>query len=248
MNISCVAVDDEPIALEKIEGFIRKVHFLELKKAFTSPMDAYEYLKSNKVDLLFLDIQMEDLTGIQLLGLLSNKPKIIFTTAYDQYALKGYELDVSDYLLKPYSFDRFLIAVNKIHDQLSCSQARVEYSEAPMPSSSGSVPDQDDYIFLKTEFRMQKIYLRDILYIEGMKDYLRFVTPHQKIMTLQSFKKVEELLPNDRFVRVHKSFVVAIDKIESVEKNHINMANTCIPIGDNFRKNFLLLLGRKGLS
>lgn len=242
MVINCIAVDDEPLALDILKEYINKIPFLELKGTFTSAMACIDFLKHNKVDLLFLDIQMEELTGIQLLRVLKEKPEVIFTTAYDNYALQGFELDVTDYLLKPISFERFMKAVDKVHEKLALQQI-----PSVVNKEAGSQESPNDFIFVKTEFRLQKVFLADILYIEGMGDYLRIVTPKERIMTLQNFKKIESALPEPRFVRVHRSYLVALDKITSIERNRIKIADQLIPIGENYRKPFFALLESKGM-
>lgn len=242
MKINCIAIDDEPLALNKMKRYIEKIDFLNLMQTFSSGIDAISYIKDNKVDLIFLDIQMENLTGIELLEALQKKPKVIFTTAYDSYALKGYELDVTDYLLKPISFQRFVKAVDKVYESLS---EKREVSEAPTYKSDGT--QQDDYIFVKTEYRIQRIDLHEILYIEGMKDYIRIITPNEKVMTLQSLKKMVEVLDPGKFVRVHKSYIVAIDKIKSIERSHILIDDARIPIGESYRQMFFNLLDGKKL-
>lgn len=243
MIIQCAAVDDEPLALKILEDYIRKIPYLELRKSFTSALECIDFVKQEKIDLLFLDIQMEELTGLQLLRVLKDKPEVIFTTAYDQYALDGFELDVADYLLKPISFERFIKAVDKVYEKLSLQRlSQSGRQETTVASSEGQ-----DYFFVKTEFRLQKIFLKDILYIEGMGDYLRIVTPQERIMTLQNFKRMEEALPEPRFMRVHRSYMVAVDKITSVERNRIRIADQLIPVGENYRKAFFALLESKGL-
>jgi two-component system, LytTR family, response regulator len=242
MKISCVAIDDEPLALDIIKDYTEKIPFLDLLATFDNAIESIEYLKSNKVDLLFLDIQMDELTGIQLLNILKDKPLVIFTTAYDSYAVKGYELDAMDYLLKPISFERFMKAADKVYDRL-CPKAAPnnEYKEAAATNVHG------DYFFVKTEFHLEKLKFSDILYIEGMGDYLMIHTPAKKIMTLQSFKKAEEILPEDNFCRVHKSFMVALDKIESIERNRIKIGSALIPISDSYKKLFFDLIEKRGL-
>jgi two-component system LytT family response regulator len=239
MLIKCIIVDDEPLALDILEDYIKKIPFLDLKAKFHNAMDCINFLKNNTVDLLFLDIQMEALTGIQLVKVLKEKPDIIFTTAYDQYALEGYDLDVTDYLLKPISFERFVKAVDKVYDKLSAKQPKTVISPEP-----GSFSPKNDFFFVKTEFRLQKVDFADIIYIEGMGDYLRIVTKKERIMTLQNFKNMEEILPSDTFVRVHRSYIVSIDKILSIERNRIKIGDQLIPIGENYKKNFLTLLGK----
>jgi len=227
MQINCIAIDDEPLALSKLEGFTGKVPELLLLRTFDNAIEAMGWLKENPVDLIFLDIQMEQLTGIQFLETAGSTARVILTTAYDQYAIKGFDLNVTDYLLKPYSFQRFLQAVNKVMDYFSHK-----------PDNKNSAGENDSYIFVKTEYRFERIDIEDILYIEGMKDYLRIICTNKKIMTLQSFAKLEESLPAKKFCRVHKSFIVAIDKIKSVERGVIVIADQRIPVSNTYKDNF----------
>lgn len=231
MKIDCIAIDDEPLALSKLEGFIRKVPDLNLVTTFDNAIEAVGWLKENSAGLIFLDIQMEQLTGIQFLEATGPASRIIITSAYDQYAIKGFELNVTDYLLKPFSFQRFLQAVNKV----------MEYNSQKSDitaNNNKSESESDSYIFVKTEYRLERIDLDDILYIEGMKDYLRIVCTDKKIMTLQSFAKLEGSLPVKKFCRVHKSFVVAIDKIKSVERGVIIIADRRIPVSNTYKDSF----------
>ena len=228
MIINCIAVDDEPLALEKMKGYISKVEYLNLLETFDNGIDAVNYLKTNSVDLIFLDIQMEDFTGIQLLESLKERPKVILTTAYDQYALKGYELDVSDYLLKPISFPRFLKSVEKVYNSFDKKE---DYTIESIELSK-------EFIFVKSDYKLQKVRFDDIMYIEGMKDYLRIVTPKKRLMVLQNFKKMEETLPDEKFIRVHKSYIIAINKIESIGKKSLVISDQHIPIGESYKKQF----------
>jgi two-component system, LytTR family, response regulator len=243
MIIPCIAVDDEPLALNILEEYIKKIPYLDLKKTFTSALECIDYLKQNKVDLLFLDIQMEELSGIQLLKVLKDRPEVIFTTAYNKYAIQGFDLDVTDYLLKPISFERFLIAVDKVYEKINLKK-----TPAIPAYESSSKSTEKDFFFVKTEFRLQKVFLSDILYIEGMGDYVRIVTTKERIMTLQSFKKVESVLTEPRFVRVHRSYMIALDKITSVERNRIRIGDQLIPVGENYRKAFFAMLENNGLT
>ena len=227
MQINCIAIDDEPLALSKLEGFISQVTDLNLVRTFDNAIEAIGWLKENSVDLIFLDIQMEQLTGIQFLEATGSTSRIILTTAYDQYAIRGFELNVTDYLLKPFSFQRFLKAVNKVMEYFSNRQ-----NEVQSPQKS------DRYIFVKTEYRLERVDIDEILYIEGMKDYLRIICTSKKIMTLQSFSKIEESLPPNRFCRVHKSFIVAIDKIKSIERGVIVIGDHRIPISISYKEGF----------
>jgi two-component system, LytTR family, response regulator len=233
MKINCIAIDDEPLALDKIREYIKRIGYLNLLESFDNAIDAIEFLKKETVDLIFLDIQMEELTGIQMLEALPKKPKVVLTTAYDEYALKGYELDVCDYLLKPISFQRFLQACEKVYDQLF-----------PARKPDISVPDlnskeaEKGYFFVKNGSITQKINFDDILFVEGMKDYLRIWTIKEKVMTLLSFKKLQDALPAKGFIRIHKSYLIAVDKIEKIERNHIKIADQSLPIGDSYRREF----------
>ncbi|MEI6577360.1 MAG: LytTR family DNA-binding domain-containing protein [Bacteroidota bacterium] len=242
MILKCIAVDDEPLALDIIEDYISKVPFLELMKTFTNAMECLDYLKNNTVDLLFLDIQMEELSGIQLLKVLKQKPDVIFTTAYDNFAIEGYELDVADYLLKPISFERFVRAADKVYDKVCSRLVR------PISSEESGHGHKGDYFFVKTEFRLQRVNFDDILYVEGMGDYLRIHCKHEKIMTLQNFRNMENMLPEQAFLRVHRSFIVALDKIESIERNRIKIMNELIPIGENYKTSFFSVLNKKKLE
>jgi len=233
MVISCIAIDDEPLALVKLEGFIAKVPELKLLKTFESAIDAIGWLKLNKTDLVFLDIQMAHLTGIEFLETNILQAKVIITSAYEEYAIKGYELNVADYLLKPYSFKRFVMAVNKVIDSYPTN-----------PSEQSATNANDKFVFVKTEYRLERVDLNRILYIEGMKDYLRVVCTDKKLMTLQSFSQLENLLPPKRFCRVHKSYIVAIDKIESIERSVIKIGDQRIPISDSYRESFFGMLKR----
>ena len=223
MNINCIVIDDTPLAVEKLEGFIRQVPFLNLLKSFNNGIEAISFMKANPVDLVFLDIQMEQFSGLQFLESLQNPPQIIIVSAYSQYAVNGFDHSVTDYLLKPYSFERFLKAIDKV--QLDAD-----------------VSNQKEYMFVKTEYRMERINFSDILYIEGKGAYLRIITPMTKIMTLQSFQNMESLLPLDNFIRIHKSFIVAKNKIESIERNRIRIGSELLPIGLSYRERLLKAL------
>lgn len=222
MILTCVIIEDEPLAAEKLESFIKKVPFLTLAAAFNNPLDGLAYLKNNNVDILFLDIQMEQLTGIQLLETLPQKPNVVLTTAFSEYALKGYELSVSDYLLKPYPFERFLQAVNRIYDGINLKPARAELT----------------HLFIKTEYRIENVPIDEILYIEGMQNYLQIVLAGKKIMTKMSFKAMLAQLPKGKFAQVHKSWIVSLSKIESIERHRIKIAGKLIPVGDVYKDAF----------
>ncbi|MEY5048635.1 MAG: hypothetical protein RLZZ175_1994 [Bacteroidota bacterium] len=241
MKINCIAIDDEPLALDVIEHLASKIPFLDLKAKINNPFDAFEVLHNEKIDLIFLDIQMPQITGFEFLRTLNNKPLVIFTTAYPNYALESYELDAVDYLVKPIPFERFLKAVNKAKLRLGANTPTNELIEI---SSSNH---NNDFIFVKTEYKTVKIFLEDILYIESLKDYVSFQLKTEKIQSLLSIKSVEEHLPHEQFVRVHRSFIVAFNKIDEIERNNITIAKKTIPIGDNYRDTFKVLVDSKKL-
>ncbi len=243
MQIDCIAIDDEPLALDIIRDYCSKVSFLNLLKTFDNAVDSIEFIRSGKVALIFLDIQMEELTGIQLLNSLQNPPFVIFTTAYENYAIQGFELDVIDYMLKPISFARFLKGVNKVYERMQLENNLREKTAPNDPRAA-----IHSYFFVKTETRMERIECPDVLYVEGMGDYWRIVTRTRRIMTLMNSKKLEEVLHEPLFCRVHKSFFVALDKIESIERNRIKILDKYIPISETFRKNFFDLIEKNKLA
>lgn len=220
--INCIIIEDEPLAIEKLVNYISKLPTLKLLKTFNSVLSSLDYLKTNNIDLIFLDIEMKDLTGIQFLESIKIKSKVIITTAYEQYAIKGFDLQVSDYLLKPITFDRFAQACDKVNEELIQAECKNNF----------------DKIFIKTEYRLEGIYTSEILYIEGMGDYRRIVTINKRIMTLQTFGELLNLLPKDKFCRVHNSFIVSLDKIEKIERNRIKIKEQFIPISEMYNKDF----------
>ena len=219
MSINCIVIDDTPLAVEKLEGFIKQVPALNLLNSFNNGIEAISFMKTNPVDLVFLDIQMEQFSGLQFLESLHKPPQIIIVSAYSQYAVSGFDHSVADYLLKPYSFERFLKAVDKVETD----------------EGEGS---RKEYMFVKTEYRMERVSFSEILYIEGKGAYLRIITPKSKIMTLQSFQNMESSLPSDNFLRIHKSYIVAMDKIEIIERNRVKIGTEYIPIGLSYRERF----------
>lgn len=225
-KLSCIIIEDEPLALEKTKDFVNKVPFLHLSETFDNALTGLAYLNNNKVDILFLDINMDELTGIELLESSKINSQVILTTAYQEYALKGYELQITDYLLKPFTLNRFLQAVNKARDNINRRTA----DAAP------------EFIFVKTENRLEKIMLNEIIYIEGMRDYRRIHTINKKVMTLQNFSEFEKLIPASIVCRVHKSYMVALAKIESVERGRIKIGDQLIPISDTYKDEFFQLI------
>jgi DNA-binding LytR/AlgR family response regulator len=226
---SCIIIEDEPLALEKTKDFVMKVPFLHLSATFDNALTGLAYLNNNKVDLLFLDINMDELSGIELLESSKINSQVILTTAYQEYALKGYELQITDYLLKPFTFNRFLQAVNKAQDNI------VHRSSDPQP----------DFIFVKTENRLEKIMINEIIFIEGMRDYRRIHTMNKKIMTLQNFSEFEKVIPTGMVCRVHKSYMVSLQKIESIEKGRIRIADQLIPISDTYKEIFFQIINSR---
>jgi len=240
--IRCLVVDDEPLALHIIEDYINKIPFLQLVKATTNPIEALTLVQDGGVDLVYLDVQMPELTGIQFLKIANGKAKVILTTAYPQYALEGYELDVIDYLLKPIAFDRFFKSAQKAQGIINPTQKN-QSTETPQPIQQAPQSDfQSDFIFVKTEHKIQKVYLHDIMFIEGLKDYISIFTEEERIITLQNMKKMEDALPERHFVRVHKSYIVALNKIDSIERSRIFIGDKIIPVGDTYRDQFFKVI------
>ncbi|MDB5020156.1 MAG: DNA-binding response regulator [Pedobacter sp.] len=238
-KLKCIAVDDEPLALDIIEDYVSKVPFLELVTRTENAIEALQLVQAGGIDLVFLDIQMPELTGIQFLKIASGKCSYILTTAYSQYALESYDLNVSDYLLKPIPFDRFYKAVEKVRNQVKTPVFVPAPEPTPVPVSTASqLSPIQDFIFVKTEHKIQKIELDDILYIEGLKDYISIYTKAERVITLQNMKRMEETLPSSQFIRVHKSYIISLDKIESIERSRISICGKVIPIGDTYRDEF----------
>ncbi len=243
--IRCLVVDDEPLALNILEDYISKMPFLELVKATTNPIEALTMVQQGDADLVFLDVQMPELTGIQFLKIANGKAKVILTTAYPQYALEGYELDVVDYLLKPIAFDRFYKAVQKAQGILQPAAKGTVAEQAPQVQQQQDF--NNDFIFVKTEHKIQKVYLHDILFIEGLKDYISIFTTTERIITLQNMKKMEDALPERYFVRVHRSYIVSLDKIDSIERSRIFIGDKIIPVGDTYRDEFFKIIDGKNV-
>ncbi len=227
----CIIVEDEPLAVVRMRGFIEKMPSLQLLGTFDNGADALVYLQDHEVDLVFLDIHLGELSGIRLLETAGLKCAVIVTTAYDEYALKGHELGVTDYLLKPFTFERFVSAVSRA-------------KERSVPNAFPATAEVS-YLFVKTEYRLEKVMLADILYVEGMRDYRRIHTIRKKIMTLQTFQEFEAAIAEQILCRVHKSYMVAPDKIDSIEKDGIRIGDVLIPVSDTYRKRFFELIRMK---
>jgi DNA-binding LytR/AlgR family response regulator len=224
--INCIAIDDEPLALDLIEEFTSKVPFLKLSGKFTNASEAIAFLGKEEIGLIFSDIEMPDISGIQLVRSIKKPPLVIFVTAHGQYAMDGFQLDVVDYLLKPVDFKLFTKAVNKAEEMINLRQHRYDAMYQTR---------NQNYIFVKSDYKIVKVYLDDILFFEGLKDYVKIHTSGgTSVLSLLSLKNIEEKMPIDRFIRVHRSYIVSIEKIESIEKKRIKIGNKLIPISDSY--------------
>lgn len=236
MNV--IIVDDEPLALDVLETYLERIPTVQLVARCKNAIEAFEVLQEQQVDLMFLDIQMPQLTGIDFLKSLANPPRVIFTTAYSNYALDGYELNVTDYLLKPISFDRFMKAINKALQQHKSSVEK---------SSEGEEVEKADFIFVKADKKLIKIRYEDIFYIEGLKDYVILHTPNGRIVTLQTMKSLEVKLPEDIFKRIHRSYIVQLGTIDAVVGNMLEIKGKHIPIGKSYRDELLEIINKNRL-
>lgn len=250
MNLNCIAVDDEPLALGLVSVFIEKTPFLNLVGKYSSAVEALQGLHSQQVDIIFLDIQMPDLTGIELARVLSQAqqgsagPRIIFTTAFNNFALEGYKVDALDYLLKPFNYEEFLRAANK-------AKAYFELINRPAPAPAAPVASvipepEEESLFLKVEYQLVRVAFKDILYIEGLKDYVKVHLQGnpKPILSLTSLKALEDKLPPRRFMRIHRSFIVSLDKISSLTRNSIQIGTVTIPVSDQYKDTFNQFLSK----
>ncbi len=227
--ITCIAIDDEPLALQQITGYIEKTPYLKLEKSFTNAIKALEYLQENEVDLMFVDISMPDLSGIDFVKSLTKQAKIIFTTAYREYAFDGFQLDVADYIVKPIGYSEFLKAVNKVKERYFN-----EKKEIPI------IQNNEQFLYIKSEYKIVRIDFNNIKYIEGMSDYVRIHLDNQKpIMTLSGIKNIMKSLPQEKFMQVHRSFIVNLSKVTTIERNRIIFdQNIYIPISEHYKESF----------
>ncbi|HKG05083.1 MAG TPA: LytTR family DNA-binding domain-containing protein [Pedobacter sp.] len=231
-SISCVVVDDEFPAIKLLADYVEKTSGLELVLKTTSALQALSYLNENKTDLVFLDVQMPELSGIALMNIIKNTgTKVILTTAYTEYAIAGYEHDIADYLLKPITFERFLIAVAKVRTRINSEQTAGVQEQTP------------PYIFIKTEYRIQKVLLASIQYIEGLGDYITLHTTSGKILSLERMKNMEEILPSASFLRIHKSYIINIDQVDYLEKGRIIINKEYLPVGESYKDKVKQKLG-----
>jgi two-component system, LytTR family, response regulator LytT len=236
--ISVIAIDDEPLALQLVTGYIEKTPGLKLSGQFDNPIDASEFIREQKIDLIFVDIQMPDLSGIEFTRLMEKGPKVIFTTAFEKYALEGYKLEIVDYLLKPFSYEEFLNAVKKVQKLLALEQ-----------KATIKVDANSEFLFLKSDYKIKRINFNDILYIEGLKDYVKVYTRTQAkpVLSLASLKSLESKLPPTMFMRVHRSFIVNLEKIDTIERSRIVFGKIYIPISDQYKEKFQVYLDKNFL-
>jgi DNA-binding LytR/AlgR family response regulator len=236
--ITVIAIDDEPLALQLVSGYIEKTPGLQLVGKFDNPLDASDFLSGNQIDLIFVDIQMPDLSGIEFTRLIEKGPKVIFTTAFAKYALEGYKLDVVDYLLKPFSYDEFLAAVQKARNLISLEQNALHKIES-----------NEEFLFLKSDYKIRRINFNDILYIEGLKDYVKvFIKNDPKpILSISTLKLIESKLPESKFMRVRRSFIVNLNRIETIDRSRIVFGKEYIPVGDQYKERFQEFLDRNFL-
>jgi two-component system, LytTR family, response regulator LytT len=236
--IKVIAIDDEPLALKLVAGYIEKTPGLKLVGKFDNPVDASEFLAEAKVDLIFVDIQMPDLSGIEFTQIIEKGPKVIFTTAHEKYALEGYKLEIVDYLLKPFSYEEFIIAVQKVRNLL-----RLENK------SLNKVDVNNEFLFLKSDYKIKRINFNNILYIEGMKDYVKVYLQNSPgpVLSITSLKLLESKLPESKFMRVHRSFIVNLEKIDTIDRSRIVFGKEYIPISDQYKDKFQLYLDKNFL-
>ncbi len=240
--MKCIIIDDEPLAIDIIEEYCSKLDFIEVVGTFTNPLDAITVIKGSNVDLIFCDIQMPQISGIDFITSLDNRPLFIFTTAYSQYAVEGFDLNAVDYLVKPIPYHRFIKAVSRAKEFLSKKEKPMEGN---VFSSVGEITDAKKFIFVKAEYESIKINLDDIEYIQGLKDYLKIhiLNTNKTILTLMNFKEILDKLPSNQFLRVHKSYVVNVNSIKTVQRNRIVINDIRIPIGDSHKADFFSALG-----
>lgn len=234
--MKCIIVDDEPLAIEILESYVEKIEQLEIAGTFRNAVLAFTFLQSNTVDLIFLDIQMPKLTGIDFLKTLKNPPAVILTTAYRDYAVDGFELEVADYLLKPIPFERFLKAVAKV------------FHRSPIPAAHPSLPkaesSSDSFVYFKVDKKMIKTRMADILYIESIKDYVKVKTDEKDIITQQKISYLEESLPKDQFLRIHRSFIINLNKVDAYTATDVELGKHHIPIGRNYKNDVSKILSQ----
>ena len=236
MSTKCIIVDDEPLAIEILESYVGKVEELQLVSTFRNAISAFTFLQQHPVDLIFLDIQMPKLSGIDFLKTLKHPPKVIFTTAFRDYALEGFELEIVDYLLKPIPFDRFLKAVAKVFHQ-----PIVPYTSSHTTKQEAA---PDNYVYFKVDKKMIKTKMADVLYIESIKDYVKVKTADKEIVTQQKISYLEESLPREQFLRIHRSFIINLEKIDAYSATDVEIGKHNIPIGRNYKNDVMKILAK----
>lgn len=248
--MKCIIIDDEPLAIDVLKDYCHKMDFVELVGSYTNPLEAISVIKTEKIDLIFCDIEMPQINGIDFIASLDNSPLFIFTTAYSQYAVEGFNLNAIDYLVKPISYTRFIKAISRAkevmeyrrdndHEKKSLGNPNV------FPSHGQPITTSQHYIFVKAEYESVKINLDDIEYIQGLKDYLKIhvAGTNKTILTLMNFKEILDKLPPNQFLRVHKSFVINIGYIKTVQRNRILINDVRVPIGESYKSSFYSILG-----
>ena len=240
VQISCIVVDDEPMALQLIEGYVLKTPFLDLKKKCDSAIDALTFIENDPVDLIFLDIQMPDLTGIGLSKLIPKSTRVIFTTAFSEYALEGYKVEALDYLLKPFDYAEFLTASNKAREWFTLVNGKTQETTLK----------EKEFLFVKSDYKQLKIHLDDVLYFEGLKDYIKIWLKGQPrpILTLMSLKSLQEVLPTNKFMRIHRSFIVALEAVDVIERSQIIIGDQRITVSENYKPEFLDYISKNSLD
>jgi len=240
IKITCVIVDDEPMALNLVESYVEKTPFLDFKKKCSSAIEAMEYIKTNPVDLVFLDIQMPDLTGLEFSKMLPKETRVIFTTAFDHYALEGFKVEAIDYLLKPFDYAEFLASANKAN----------AWFELVKRQKQSAVSEEKEFLFVKSEYKQLRIKLADVLYFEGLKDYIKiWIKDNPKpILTLMSLKSLEEELPSTQFMRVHRSFIVSLSNIDVIERSQIVINDQRITVSEHYKPKFVDFINNNSLN
>lgn len=228
-NISCIIVEDEPPAIKVLKNYAGKVAELDIIGIYQNPLEALHVLRQTEVDLLFLDINLPDLSGIELLKSLKNPPKVIFTTAYSEFALEGFELQITDFLLKPYSFDRFVKAIHKVLQEIETEKKLQEWS----------ADKEADVLVIKADRKIYRLPFEDILHLQAYGDYVKIQTTGKQLVPKETLNNLEKLLPEDQFIRIHRSYIIALNKVEYVEGNLVHIGERNIPVGKSFREEFL---------
>jgi DNA-binding LytR/AlgR family response regulator len=234
MKVNCIIIDDEPWALDLLEDFIQKVPYLNLVARCEGPVAAFPYFEKEEIDLVLLDIRMPELSGTQFLKTLNKKPAVIFVTAHNEFAVEGFALDAIDYLLKPVPFDRFMAAVNKAYEYINYRKTKL-------------LLKKDDFLFIKTSHKIQKIFYNDILYLEGLKDYtkIHLVDSKKPFVTLQSLKYFENRLPHDDFIRIHRSYIISLRRVDTVSRKAVLLGETELPCSEHYRNMLYSIIGEK---